>query len=319
MCWCELDFWADREVVSMPRQARSFYRTLLQAAYWTSTRPYLPNDDAQLWNLADAGSIEDWQAHRQTVLAKFQPVTRGGKSLLGHKRLLRDWKRIVAWHEQQKAAGKKSAESRRGKSTRIERASNGGSTSAQQTETETETEIETETKRQNKTETETKLGTQSAKESGKRESNAEELTVSGSVSSSSLPLSVSSGSGSGSASAPDQLSESVARLGQLWGDLVLTPAERRHLSLLLRDGHSEGVIAETLNWAVRTSNHWRDKINCSGDFERAFPTIRSQYEKYMAKAKSSRMDASWAPAVGQAGDSAVRGEDCTEELEELDD
>jgi uncharacterized protein YdaU (DUF1376 family) len=321
MCWCEPDFWADREVVSMPHQARAYYRTLLQAAYWTSTRPYLPDDDAQLWQLADATSIVDWQVHKQIVLAKFQPFTKGDQKLLAHKRLLRDWKQIVVAYEQTRAAGKKSAESRRRiASLAKERTLNGRLTDAQQTETETETETNIKTERENQTETGTgtKLKRQSARKSGKLEADSE-APVSASANSSSLSLSVSSGSEYGSVSVPGQPSESVTRLSQMWSDLVKTPAHDLDFRLLLQEGHSETIISETLKWAIRTSNHWGDKLKTSADFERAFSTIRSQCEKYMGKARpGGKADRSQGPAAELESDSAFQDDIPVEELEQFD-
>ena len=54
------DFWADEAV--LPRHdmvmQRHYYRALLQAAFYCSTRPYLPTSDDELWILADAGTKE---------------------------------------------------------------------------------------------------------------------------------------------------------------------------------------------------------------------------------------------------------------------
>src|ERR1039458_10081733 len=58
--WHEPDFWAD-ECVSrgMTFMQRHFYRALLQAAFYCSTRPYLPTSDDELWKLADAGTKDN--------------------------------------------------------------------------------------------------------------------------------------------------------------------------------------------------------------------------------------------------------------------
>jgi hypothetical protein len=70
------------------------YRTLLQAAFFYSTRPYLPDDDTQLWMLAGCESRQQWERHSEVVRAMFTPVELDGARLSSRKRLLTDWNRI---------------------------------------------------------------------------------------------------------------------------------------------------------------------------------------------------------------------------------
>ncbi len=119
--------WADRYVSQVPRQARHFYRALLQAALFCPTRPYLPTDDAELALYADADPA-DWQTHKAVVLHKFTKVTIEGVELWSHKRLLEQWEKIQKEYSQWSEMGKKSGESRKPKA---EPPPNHGSTAVQ--------------------------------------------------------------------------------------------------------------------------------------------------------------------------------------------
>jgi len=102
------------------------YRALCQVARYCETRPYLPDDDNELYILADADSIDQWKANREAILVKFQKVTVDGKPMLAHKRVLADAAQYEEWLAQKRGAGKASADSRR------QRALDGRSTGAQQ-------------------------------------------------------------------------------------------------------------------------------------------------------------------------------------------
>jgi len=92
MRWFEGDFWADRAVIRMTWLQRHFYRALLLASFRCDTRPYLPDDDAQLWVLADAKSAKAWKENREAVLVKFTPLTDDkGRPVLSNKRVLEEW------------------------------------------------------------------------------------------------------------------------------------------------------------------------------------------------------------------------------------
>ena len=108
--WHEGDFWGD-ECVSrgMTFMQRHFYRALLQAAFYSSSRPYLPTSDDELWKLADAGSLENWIQNKDAILVKFQKTTVKGVELFSHKRLMRDWIKLLQGSEKQskRRAGKR--------------------------------------------------------------------------------------------------------------------------------------------------------------------------------------------------------------------
>jgi hypothetical protein len=111
--WHEPQFWAD-ECVSrgMTWLQRHLYRALLQAAFYSSTRPYLPNSDDELWILADAGTKQNWIDNKDAILVKFQEKTlKGDVKVLSHKRLMRDWIKLIQGSEKQ-------SQRRRGKTTK---------------------------------------------------------------------------------------------------------------------------------------------------------------------------------------------------------
>jgi len=52
MPWNEDAFWGDMGVRAMTALQCWIYRTLLQTSFFCATRPYLPNNNNQLWVLA---------------------------------------------------------------------------------------------------------------------------------------------------------------------------------------------------------------------------------------------------------------------------
>lgn len=105
--WSEEAFRADIQVMAMAPRQRWMYRTLLQAAFFCSTRPYLPDDDAQLWMLAGCESLKQWERDKYVVRAMFTPVEMDGVRLLSQKRLLADWTRIAEKRQALAEAGRK--------------------------------------------------------------------------------------------------------------------------------------------------------------------------------------------------------------------
>ena len=100
--WHESDFWGDESVSrGMTFLQRHFYRALLQAAFMCSTRPYLPNNDDELWKLADAGTKESWIQNKDAILVKFQEKEVRGVKVFSHKRLMRDWVKLLEGSERQ--------------------------------------------------------------------------------------------------------------------------------------------------------------------------------------------------------------------------
>jgi|HubBroStandDraft_1064217.scaffolds.fasta_scaffold165012_2 hypothetical protein len=112
VCWVERDFMGDRVTMRMTPHQRLMYRALCQAAMFTSTRPWLPDDDEELYLLADADSLEHWKANREAVLQKFYPVEVAGQRLLEHKRILHDWEGIMEYVDQRRAAGARGGQAR---------------------------------------------------------------------------------------------------------------------------------------------------------------------------------------------------------------
>lgn len=115
--WHEREFWSDEHVSrGMTYMQRHLYRALLQAAFHCSTRPYLPNDDDKLWLLADAGSKENWMENREAILVKFEIVEDG--KLLSHKRLMRDWTKLLEYYGSKAKAGSKGGKAKADKAQR---------------------------------------------------------------------------------------------------------------------------------------------------------------------------------------------------------
>jgi hypothetical protein len=71
------------------------YRTLCNAAFYCEDRPYLPDDDNELWMLAGCESHEQWEENKVPVRKMFTQITKAGKVLLSRKRILDDWQRMV--------------------------------------------------------------------------------------------------------------------------------------------------------------------------------------------------------------------------------
>lgn len=87
--WSEKDFAFDTMELSW--QARLLYRGLLQAAWLLSTRPDLPDNDAQLRNILGGIPESIWNEHREAVRSMFQSDTVNGVAVLWQKRLREDW------------------------------------------------------------------------------------------------------------------------------------------------------------------------------------------------------------------------------------
>jgi len=112
MRWFQERFWANWQVRALTYLQRAFYRALLLEAFYCSTAPDLPNDDALLWRLADAESLELWQANKGPVLALFQVVAEGERQVLVDSTLREEWGRLEHWRDKSRAGGKASAASR---------------------------------------------------------------------------------------------------------------------------------------------------------------------------------------------------------------
>ncbi|MGD0696535.1 MAG: hypothetical protein ABSB82_17075 [Terriglobia bacterium] len=132
--WDEPAFQAERRVQRMTPRQRAMYRTMLQAAFHEPTRPYLPADDGELWMIADADSLEQWERDKGPVLAMFKAETVDGREVLSQGRLLEDWRRLLEERDRYAVMGRKSGESRRSSSAHAEPELNAGSTQVEQAE-----------------------------------------------------------------------------------------------------------------------------------------------------------------------------------------
>lgn len=114
--WNEDDFSGDLLVSAMTPVQKWMYRTLLQRAFFHSTRPDLPNDPELLWRLAGCESRKQWDENSAPVLEMFKLEQLGlpGESLLYQKRLRRDFDRLMDSREAYSDRGKKGAQTRWG-------------------------------------------------------------------------------------------------------------------------------------------------------------------------------------------------------------
>lgn len=113
--WNQEGFNADLYVRKMTNTQRWIYKTLLQEAFVCSTRPRLPDDDEQLWMIADCEDIDQWLKNKTAVLRMFERIQEDGVPLLLHRRLEEDWNRLLEKREGKVEAGRKGAERRWGK------------------------------------------------------------------------------------------------------------------------------------------------------------------------------------------------------------
>jgi hypothetical protein len=105
--WNEEAFRADLHVGAMTSTQRWIYRTLCQSSFFCSTRPYLPDDDEELWLLAGCENPKQWERNKAVVRARFTPVELSGVRLLSQKRILADWQRIDEKRQTLAEAGRK--------------------------------------------------------------------------------------------------------------------------------------------------------------------------------------------------------------------
>lgn len=107
--WNEEEFQSDVFVRGMRPLQRWMYRTLLQASFFHSTRPYLPADDKILWVLAGCESRQQWEENNAEILERFSPIEIDGINLLENKRVISDWDRLVEFREIQSEKGRNRA------------------------------------------------------------------------------------------------------------------------------------------------------------------------------------------------------------------
>jgi hypothetical protein len=105
--WNEEEFQADVYVRGMTPAQKWMYRTLLQASFFHTTRPYLPIDDEVLWVLAGCESPEQWEANKARVLKRFDQVDIDGTLLLENKRVTADWIKLLEFREEQSERGQR--------------------------------------------------------------------------------------------------------------------------------------------------------------------------------------------------------------------
>jgi hypothetical protein len=111
--WNEEEFWADVHVQNMPRIAAHLYKALCNAAFFCSTRPYLPTSDEELCMHSRAESMEQWLQYKSVILKMFTRTNVKGKRLLKRERIVQDWEKLLAKRESFLERSKKANEAKR--------------------------------------------------------------------------------------------------------------------------------------------------------------------------------------------------------------
>jgi hypothetical protein len=97
---------------------RRFLYPLLLNSFHLPTGPLIPDDDDELWLLADADSIEEWKQVREKVLAVMVKTNDAqGKQWLSHPILDADHGYMSQRAEERKASGSKGGKAKAAKSS----------------------------------------------------------------------------------------------------------------------------------------------------------------------------------------------------------
>lgn len=120
--WNEEEFVADVFVRGLSHVQRWMYRTLLQASFFHTTRPYLPKDDRILWVLAGCESRAQWEENKEPILERFT-IASHDANLLENKRVTADWVKLQDARERMSELGQRSAVARSTRSTDVQRSS----------------------------------------------------------------------------------------------------------------------------------------------------------------------------------------------------
>jgi hypothetical protein len=103
--WYIREFWSSWSVIQMTKMQRYCYRNLLERAWDADTVPFLPNDDEQLWRLADCDSLEHWLNEIKPVVINRFEATIDGKWIVNVRQYF-DYSELVEKHDAQVAGGK---------------------------------------------------------------------------------------------------------------------------------------------------------------------------------------------------------------------
>jgi len=118
--WNQEGFNADLRVRRMTNVQRWIYKSLLQEAFVCSTRPRLPDNDEELWIMADCDDINQWLEHRPVIIKMFELISEDGVPLLLHRRLEEDWDRLVEKRTNTSTARSEAAKARWSKRKQID-------------------------------------------------------------------------------------------------------------------------------------------------------------------------------------------------------
>jgi hypothetical protein len=302
--WDEPAFWADRVVASrMTTHQRHLYRALLLAALWCPTRPDLPNDDNELYLLADADDVADWQKNKAPILTKFHEDEVDGAKVLYNNRLRKEWAVFEEAHDkwQGQAEAKKSklsARAKKGADARWKNAKDASSIARDATGTLGMPLKDTETK-----------PTENSHSNQKREQ-PEPDPAGAQASGSGSPANAShstnpSDSGSGFSAQDraevDQLlgntagtmkeqAEAKEKLGSLFFEIFpgIRSFETSDMTALLRRDNPQ-LVLDVVQWAWEKSDYWfkqeKGMVKNAAALYNAYPPMKQSYLSYWQTAK----------------------------------
>jgi uncharacterized protein YdaU (DUF1376 family) len=76
-------------------------------------------DDPQLWRLAQADSLEQFQQAREFLLSEFESGDLDGRQVLVHPRIVLLWEKQAQKYAQRVESGRKSGDSRRSRKRKM--------------------------------------------------------------------------------------------------------------------------------------------------------------------------------------------------------
>jgi uncharacterized protein YdaU (DUF1376 family) len=129
------------------------YRSLLQQSWHSDRPPYLPADDKELMNLADAPSRRDWERHRESLLQMFDQTEDGHWYV--HPKAIELMAKVTDEHRARTRGGQTRG---RNRSTQAEHKLNSSSANAEQ-------ELSSSNQNHNHTQTQTQTQTQNDSDS----------------------------------------------------------------------------------------------------------------------------------------------------------
>jgi hypothetical protein len=291
----------------MTTHQRHLYRALLLAALWCPTRPDLPNDDNELYLLADADDVADWQKNKAPILTKLHEDEVDGVKVLYNNRLRKEWAVFEEAHDkwQGQAEAKKSklsARAKKGADARWKNAKDASSIAPDATGTlgmplkDTETKP-TENSHSNQKREQPEPNPAGAQASGSgspaNASHSTNPSDSGSGFSAQDRAEVDRLLGNTPATTMAEQAEAKKNLCVLVDTIFGDPVDRADITSLLRRDNPQ-IVLDIIRWAWEKSDYWFKKekgmVKNPAALYNAYPPMKQSYLSYWQTAKD-RLDA----------------------------